>query len=84
MSRPTRPTSAARWRSCTCAKAPALGPKSDQLAGSLLAVDWLCGIDLGLPAAGELRLQLQLSTLLEPLRSLLDKLFVGRSDRYAG
>lgn len=62
-------------------EAPAVPAQSpDQLAGSLLAVDWLSGIDLGLPAAGQLRLQLQLSTLLEPLRSLLDKLFVGRSD----
>ena len=66
-------------------EAPAVPAQSpDQLAGSLLAVDWLSGVDLGLPAVGQLRSRLQLSTPLEPLRSLVDKLFVGRSKKIAG
>jgi len=62
----------------------------DQLAGSLLAVDWLAGpgpsqpagislpLGVSLPAADALRSRQQFAVLLEPLRAVLDGFFTGR------
>ena len=65
-------------------EAPAVGEQTpDQLAGSLLVIDWLSGVGLSLPAESTLRTQLQLSALLEPLHSVTDGPFVGRGTELA-
>jgi hypothetical protein len=62
-------------------EAPAVPDQSpDQLTGSLLAVDWLSGSGLGLPAADTLHSRQQLAVLLEPLRTVLDGFFTGREE----
>ena len=65
-------------------EAPAVEEQtSDQLAGSLLAIDWLSGTDVRLPTESALRSQLQLSVLVEPLRFVVDGPVVGRTDELA-
>ena len=60
--------------------APAIEEQtSDQLTGSLLAVDWLSGVNLTLPTQNSLQLRQQLSDLLQPLRSVADGPSVGRT-----
>ena len=59
-------------------EAPAVpAQSSDQLAGSLLAVDWLSGVDLGLPSVGQLGRGF--SSRRAGRFARVDKLFVGRS-----
>ena len=64
--------------------APAVQEQTpDQLGGSLLAIEWLCGVDLRLPAESTLRSHLQLSVLIEPLRSVTDGPVIGRGAELA-
>lgn len=49
-----------------------------QLHGTATAIEWLRGLDLGLPDGAEVRRQRSVAAVLDPLRTLLDGPFVGR------